>query len=124
MELIPKSRQHHAIQHSHHAWATGVAATVMITAKGTGLSIVPVWYRYQSSAAGSITLFAGSGGASVMHARVVTAGDERSGPWWDPSGVGSNTDLEIIKELGIGKGEFDMWYVIIRVGAGAGGNTL
>lgn len=121
MEIPDRSRQHHKIQHMRHAFTDGAASVVLVTAKGTGLNIMPIWYRYQASAAGSMTLFAGTAGASVFHCRVVTAGDERNGPWWDPTGVGANKHIMIEKEAGVGKGEFEIWYIVVRTGAGGSG---
>lgn len=121
MELVPGFLQHKKIQHRYHDFATGAAATVLITAPATGLVLIPVWYRYTASAAGSVTLFAGSGGASVFQAYFV-AGDERTGPWYGTD-VGAATSIEIVKAAGVGRGTFDLWYIVHRLGAGSGGTN-
>lgn len=125
MLLVPKGFQHKRVIHRNHAFATGAAATTLVTAQATGLAIVPVYMAWVASAAGSFTLTKGSGGASYF-AGGFLAGQVQSTDWWDDGvteGVGAATSLEIVKAAGVGAGQFHVWYMIVRIGAGGGGTT-
>ena len=126
MQLVPKTWQHKSILHKNHAFGTGAAATAIIAAPGTGLSLVPVQFAWMASAAGSFTLTKGSGGASYFAGGFLANGEWQSIPWWDDGvveGIGANTSLEIVKANAIGAGNFHVWYMIRRIGAGEGGTT-
>ena len=52
-------------------------------------------------------------------------GEWQAVPWWDDGvveGIGAATSLEIVKAAGVGAGNFHVWYMIRRIGAGSGGN--
>lgn len=124
MFFPPKRFENRPIRHMRHAFATGAGATVLVTAPGTGLVIVPTYMAWRASAAGSITLTKGSGGASAFGASFQSNGLWDYVPWWDDGSVntiGANTSIEITKATGCGAGEFNVWYVIVRLGAGDSG---
>ena len=126
MDLVPNSFRHKAILHRNHPFGTGAAATLLVTAPGTGLSLVPIAFAWMASGAGSFTLTKGSGGASYFAGGFLANGQWQQVPWWDDGvieGVGANTSLEIVKAAGVGLGNFHVWYMIRRIGAGEGGTT-
>lgn len=123
MYIVNKDRQHHKVQHKHHQFATGAAATTLVTALGTGFAIVPIYWRLSASALGTVLLENGSGGASIMRTSALVNHEEQASPWWGLTEVSAATAIEITKATGIGAGEFDLWYIIVRMGAGDGGNT-
>jgi len=124
--LIPTRFGNKPIRHMRHVFATGAAATTLVTAPATGLVIVPVYMSWRASAAGSITLTKGSSGASAFTAAFQANGLWETVPWWDDgaaNSIGAGTSIEILKATGCGAGEFNIWYVICRLGAGDGGTN-
>lgn len=117
MELVPKDFQHKKAQVKVLNFATAASDTV--SAAGTGLSIIPIWYHLTASAAGSAVVYAGTGGSALIRLKF-GANSVQSGPWWDP-GVTANKLLVLEVEGAVGVGQFAVWYVIVRSGAGNSG---
>lgn len=124
--IIPERFKDKTIIHKTHAFGTGAATTTLLAAPGTGLAIVPVYMYWHASAVGSFTLQKGLSGSVMLHGNFQTAHIPDQLPWWDDGAsetVGANTAIAIVKADGCGAGEFHLWYVICRLGAGGGGTT-
>lgn len=122
--LIPERFRDKTIKHRAYTFATGVAATVCVTAPGTGLAIVPIYMAWHASAAGSFTLKKGSGGSTYFHGAFTINNELAGTPWWDDGAsesIGSNTALELVTAATPGAGQFHVWYVVCRLGAGDSG---
>lgn len=125
--ILPGAFRHKNIRHMSHNFATGAAATTLVTAAGTGLRIIPLYMAWHASAAGSFTLSKGSGGSTYFNAAFLGLGEVSQLPWWDDGvaeTVGNNTAIEILKAAAIGAGQFHVWYCVVRGGAGGGGTSL
>ena len=130
--LVPTDRQYSKPRHTHVDFSTTVASTIMATAPGTGLICIPVYYRVMASslaaAVASVNFrVATTAGTVVIGVGAPTSGLPTEGPWWDDqtaAGVGANNALVLQAAAGIGNGTADLWYVIVRSGAGGAGTTL
>lgn len=124
MIYAPERLSHKAVQHKLHAFGTGAATVTLVTAPGTGLSIVPVYFLWHASAAGSFTLLKASTGSVYFHGAFTINNAPQQCPWWDDGaveGIGANKELTIVKATGVGVGQFHVWYVVCRTSAGGGG---
>ena len=110
------------IQHRHFFFSGAVVATALVTAAGTGISIAPLYFRWNGSVSASILLTAGSSGASIFRSRFVISNAEMQTPWWD-NVIAANTGIFIEIPTDPGVGEFDIWFIFVRTGAGAGGTV-
>lgn len=112
-DLVPHGFERFQPQHRRLVFTASVAATVLFTTPGTGTRLIPVQYRYSGSAAAALTLFNGSGGASIWSGNAVVANAEQWGPWWDVSAVSASTSIEITAGTGIGNGYFELWVIVV-----------
>jgi hypothetical protein len=92
---------------------------------GTGFSIVPVHFRWAASSQGSLFLTYGTAGAaaSIFRAQTIINLQNQESAWWDPNPASVNTEIRLQVKSTLGVGEFDMWFVVVRGGAGAGALT-
>lgn len=120
MEFVPKDFQHKKAQLQLLNFAT--AASGATGAPGTGIAFIPVGFHCIASAAGSAAVYAGTGGSELIRLKLL-AGTEYSGAWWDP-GVTANKQLVLEVEGAVGVGQFAVWYIAVRKGAGDSGTGL
>lgn len=107
------------IIHKHMAFSAAVAATTLVTALATGVTLIPVHFRWAASNAGSVFLTVGSGGASIWRGAFLANNENQDTAWWDTS-ITAATAIEIAVLSAVGQGEFDIWFTAVRGGAGAG----
>lgn len=117
MQLVPKAFQHKKLKLLQLDFAT--AASTSVAAAGTGLRLVPVYWRFTSSGIGSGVIYAGTGGSTLIMTKfgAAAAGD---GYYWDDNAT-SNKGLVLEMEGAVGVGQFQVWYVVKRMGAGSDG---
>lgn len=120
MILAGKQFQHKKPQLKLLNFAT--AASGASGEPGTGVAYIPVWWQIVASAAGSAAVYAGTGGSELIRLKFGAA-DEKCGAWWDP-GVTANKRLVLEVEGAVGVGQFAVWYVAVRQGAGNSGTGL
>ena len=107
-------------QHVHKVFASNVTDVILASNFGTGISIVPVRFRWQASGAGSMFLTLGTAGAaSIFRTAALANNQEQNSAWWDAS-YAANTEIRLQVPSTLGAGEFDIWFVVVRGGAGAG----
>ena len=109
-------------QHTHKRFSGATTAATLVAAQGTGISIVPVLFRWVATVAGSVFLTATSGGGSIFRSQFLANSQEQGVPWWD-TGLPPNTPITLEVPSDCGVGEFDIWWVVVRGGAGAGATT-
>ena len=117
---IPSKVAGYTVQHVHKRFSGATTFATVVSALGTGLSIVPIYFRFNGSVAASMFLTIGSGGASIFRTRFVVSNAEMNTPWWD-STYAANTPILIEMATDPGVGEFDIWFIAMRTGAGQSG---
>jgi len=117
VELVPKDLGHKKAQLQQLNFAT--AASGATDAPGTGLAFIPVYYSFSASAAGSAAVYAGTGGSELIRIKFA-ANTPVSGAYWD-SDIEPAKRLVLEVEGAVGVGQFNVWYVVHRVGAGSSG---
>lgn len=126
--LVPERFKHKPVRHTTLAFSTAVASTIMATAPGTGLTAVPVYYRiYASAIASAAWRVATTAGSVVISAPLKTINEVVEGPWWDDqtaAGAGANNNIVLQVAGTPGNGQADLWYIVVRSGAGDSGTGL
>lgn len=118
MELVPKGFQHKKAQLLQLDFATD--ASTSIAAAGTGLRIVPIYWRLSpGSTRGSAVIYAGTAGSTLVRTRF-EPNSAQDGFYWDTN-ITSNKGLVIEVESGTSVGQFQVWYVVKRMNAGGDG---
>ena len=117
-DLVPKGFEKFQPQHRRLVFTTTVAATVLFTNPGTTTKLIPVGYRYSGSAAATLSLYNGSGGASIWSGNAIIANAEQWGPWWDVSAMTGGNSIEITAAAGIGNGYYELWVIVVPGTAG------
>lgn len=92
--------------------SAGSLSTVLATS-ATGKNLIPIFYRYTGSGAATISVIAGSSGTTLIAGQVVANAGESWGPWWDSTGAGENTNIEIVASNGVGNGSYELWYIVV-----------
>jgi hypothetical protein len=111
-------------QHIHKVFASNATDVILVSNFGTGISIVPIHFRWAASGQGSIFLTYGTAGAaSIFRTQTLAAFQNQDDAWWDPNPSSVNTEIRIQVPSTLGTGEFDIWFVVVRGGAGAGALT-
>lgn len=121
MDLRPFAVKNKRLKRAVFASAT--TASMSITAPGTGLCIIPVYWWAISSGVASLAALNGTSG-TVWFAPKTAAGVLADAPYWDDTYL-ANKALVLESTLnGGGVTDFHVWYVVRRVGAGGDGLGL
>lgn len=121
MDLRPFNVKNHRVKRLVLASAT--TASTSISAPGTGLCIIPVYWWAIASAVASIAALNGTTGTAWFAAKTV-AGQMAFGDYWEDTYL-ANKPLVLESTLaGGGTVDFHVWYVIRRVGAGESGTGV
>lgn len=115
--LVPKDFQHKKALLLQLNFAT--AASGAGAAAATGLRYVPIYWTLSASAAGSAAVYAGTGGSELIRIKFGAAALV-DGYYWD-NVLQSNKLLVAEVEGAVGVGQFNVYYVAVRRGAGSGG---
>ena len=118
--LVPRDYQHKKPQLLQ--LQTASVASISVAAAGTGIALVPIYYTYSASALGSVTIFAGTAGSTLIYISGA-AGGAVEGHYWDYK-VTPNKALVLENQGTPGNGFLNVWYVAVRLGAGTSGLTL
>lgn len=124
MELRPFNVRNHRVKRVHLSVAT--TGSTGVSAPGTGLLLVPVYFWAVASAVASLAILNGTTAstATVLWAGKTAAGVPLMGEFWEDTHK-PNTALSLESTLnGGGILDFHVWYVVRRVGAGDAGATL
>lgn len=118
MDLRPFNVKNHRVKHA--IFATATAASMSITAPGTGLGFIPVYWYAITSGVASFAVTNGTSGTSFFTVKTV-AGQVAAADYWEDTFL-SNKPLVIESTLnGAGVTDFHVWFVIRRLGAGNDG---
>jgi hypothetical protein len=112
-DIVPEEYSRFKPQHRRVFFTASVPATVIATSPGSFTKLIPIHYRYAGSAAAAITMFNGSGGASIWTGNAVVAGAEQWGPLWDLTATTGGNSIEWSAGTGIGNGYFELWWIAL-----------
>ena len=112
-DLVPEEYSRFKPLHARRVFSTTVAATVIATNPGTFSKLVPIFYRYSGSAAASIVIFNGSGGASIWTGNAVVGNNEQWGPLWDITSTTGGNNIEWSAAQGVGNGYMELWWIVL-----------
>ena len=124
MDLRPFNVKNHRVKRLHLSVAT--TGSTGVSAPGTGLVIVPVYFWAVSSGVASLAILNGTTAstATVLWAGKTTTGVPQFGPFWEDTHK-ANTALSIESTLnGGGILDFHVWFVVRRSTAGGDGLGL
>lgn len=119
MILVPRDYIHKKPQLVKLQFST--AASGASGAPGTGIRYVPVYWQLSASGVGSGAIYAGTAGSELLRLKWGAAANI-DGCFWDNEGT-ANKRLVLEVEGAVGIGEFNVWYVAKRAGAGDSGTT-
>lgn len=109
----------------HASLSVATTGSSSISAPGTGLALIPVYWWAISSAVASIAVINGTtaSSGSVLISAKTTTGVMIQAAFWDDT-ILPNKALSLESTLnGGGTLDFHVWYTVRRVGAGDGGTT-
>jgi hypothetical protein len=106
-------------QHVHKRWTGATTAATLVAAPGTGFTICPVRFRWCGTVVASLFLTATSGGGSFFRTSFLINGVNQETAWWDTL-LPSNQPITLECATDPGAAEFDIWFIVVRGGAGAG----
>ena len=120
MAMIDPKYKGWPVQHSHKRLSGATTGATMVSALGTGISCCPVYIRCSASVAVSMFLSLGSSAGSFWRSNFIVGKGEISMPWWDNT-LTPNTSINLEVPTDPGVGEFDLWWIAWRSGAGSSG---
>ena len=118
MQLVPKAWAHKKTQLLQLNFTAAGSTSVDVA---TGLRAVPVYWTISASAAGSAAVYAGTSGSELIRLKFGAA-DPKSGYYWDNETTAGNP-LVVEVEGGVGVGQFNVYYLVVRRNAGDSGTA-
>lgn len=121
MDLRPFNVKNHRVKHAN--LASSSIGSISITAFGTGIGVIPVYWWALTSGVASLAVLNGTSGSTLFQVKTTT-GVVVSGEFWDDTFL-ANKALVLESTLnGAGVTDFHVWYVVRRVSAGGDGVGL